>query len=413
MAALGRPLVLKPPPQSHHTPFPHGGDATAEQWPLKPPPAPPQPPPRFSRRQRRRRGDGAQGGRGGEGRGGEGRGGDGVPAAAAAPRSSPRESGRGFRCCDCGAVNMAVSLRARSLRHLRIRGKGPRPRPRRQAVPAPAVAPRRCPAAPCLPFPPFLLLRLLPRRQPNALLFPRPRRSQRQRRGERPPRSQPRYGPVAGGAGVAASPSLRARGGAGGKPPAANGLVLRGGRGGLGGRGEARRQRGASARRRWAARRPVVSGAARRWKPPLSPPRRLRGSTGASGTAVPGPQGWPATATGEGSPCVWAEAPRPLLGLFSEEVVARGGGRLQRPFRSGAARAAPRPSASPRGLLAAVAPLGGAGRTPRGSTSAVATGPASIACRTSLPAPGRLAGRGASREPLAVRPGGTHLPCTC
>lgn len=60
------------------------------------------------------------------GRGRAGRGGAEAPCAAvAAPWSFSRESGRGFRCCDCGAVNMAVSLRARSLRHLRIRGKAP------------------------------------------------------------------------------------------------------------------------------------------------------------------------------------------------------------------------------------------------------------------------------------------------
>lgn len=79
----------------------------------RPPNSYPQPPPRGSRRRR-------------DVVGGAGRGGAEAPCAAvAAPWSFSRESGRGFRCCDCGAVNMAVSLRARSLRHLRIRGKAP------------------------------------------------------------------------------------------------------------------------------------------------------------------------------------------------------------------------------------------------------------------------------------------------
>lgn len=272
--------------------------------------------------------------------------------AAAAPRACPRESGRGFRCCDCGAVNMAVSLRARSLRHLRIRGKGLRagrgdrlcvsvlpPPPhhhRHGGSPSTPVPSRPLPSLPA-----FLLLGFLPPRRPNALLFPRPRRSERQRRGERPPRSQPRYG-----LGVAAcsAPAAEAGwGGAGrrraGKPPAArSGLVLRGGHGGSVG-GEAKRERGAAARRRWAARRPVVSGAARRWKPLLSP-RLLRGSGGTAGPCRSHRAGLPG-AQARGSPCALAEAARPFLGLFSEEAVACRRGCLQRPTCGGASRAAP------------------------------------------------------------------------
>ncbi|KAM6289386.1 FYN-binding protein 1 [Aegotheles albertisi] len=129
-----------------------------EKRPLEPPAAPPrlaspQPPPRPSRR---RHGDRAGGGR--EGR----KEGEVVPAVAAAVRASPRESGRGFRCCDCGAVNMAVSLRARSLRHLRIRGKGPR------AGRGVSLSPRRLSLhAGAKPPPPFLSS-LSPPRAPSS-----------------------------------------------------------------------------------------------------------------------------------------------------------------------------------------------------------------------------------------------------
>lgn len=182
---------------------------------------------------------------------------------------------------------------------------------------------------------------------------------------------------------------------------------------------EARRQRGAGALRRWAAWRPVVCKTARRWKSLLSP-RRQRGSTGTSGTAVP----CPGHKTGLLSyrPC------EPLrVGSSAASGVVFGGGCcrrrcrrscLRRPSRSGAARAAP-------AGLAAEALSGLAAGAPSGRHFARRVGPCtsrkhfggdSWSCLHPLsyiPAWTRPTGHGACREPFAVRPEGSQLPFAC
>lgn len=210
--------------------------------------------------------------------------------------ASPRESGRGFRCCDCGAVNMAVSLRARSLRHLRIRGKGLRAGRGARLCPSPGSRSTPLPSSPLRPLFPFLLLGLLPPPQPNALLFPRPPQ-------------------VATTAARRTSPSISAEVRAGGvgrrRLPLAAGRRRRGwgGEGQAGGErpgaaerprgarwvvwGKAKREWAAGARRRCAVWRPVVSGATRRWKPLLSP-RRLPCRGHRAGLPRPQARGAPA-----------------------------------------------------------------------------------------------------------------------
>lgn len=83
-------------------------------------------------------------------------------------------------------------------------------------------------------------------------------------------------------------------------------------------------------------------------------------------------------------------SPSGAFGVVSVEVVACRWDCLQRPSRSGAARAAPFGLAAGAPSLA-IAPLAGSGRESHGSVSAAEAGPTSHLCCASIPHLGRPA----------------------